>query len=42
MILGYRSDKERLYEFDGHAGIERVYEGCMGRTLHTHTKYSSN
>ena len=36
MNLGYRSGKERLYEFEGSAGVERVYEACLGRTLHTH------
>jgi hypothetical protein len=42
MNLGYRSGKERLYEFEGRTGIERVYEACLGRTLHTHTKHSTD
>ena len=42
MNLGYRSGKERLYEFEGSTGIERVYEACLGRTLHTHTKHSTD
>ena len=42
MTLGYRSGKERLYEFEGRTGIERVYEACLGRTLHTHTKHSTD
>jgi len=42
MNLGYRSNKERLYEFEGRTGIERVYEACLGRTLHTHTKHSTD
>jgi len=41
MNLGYRSGKERLYEFEGRTGIERVYEACLGRTLHTHIKRST-
>jgi hypothetical protein len=42
MNLGYRSGKERLYEFEGRTGIERVYEACLGRTLNTHTKNSTD
>ena len=42
MNLGYRSNKERLYEFEGRTGIERVYEACLGRTLHTHSKHSTD
>ena len=42
MNLGYRSNKERLYEFEGRAGVERVYEACLGRTLHTHIKRSTD
>jgi len=42
MNLGYRSGKERLYEFEGSAGVERVYEACLGRTLHTHIKRSTD
>ena len=42
MTLGYRSGNERLYEFEGSAGVERVYEACLGRTLHTHTKHSTD
>ena len=42
MTLGYRSGKDRLYEFEGRTGIEKVYEACLGRTLHTHTKNSTD
>ena len=42
MTLGYRSGKDRLYEFEGRTGIERVYEACLGRALQTHTKHSTD